>query len=160
MTTTHHPSDNRMARGLAATHSIPELVTRLFRDTSDLYHKEAKLLRTELSEKATQAKVALGKIISGALILLASLIVLSQALVSGIANIFTEIQGGVVDESAADMVATNIGWAQLIVGIAFAIVGALLVRAGTEEIEPDSLAPERTTEQLRRDANLAKEQIQ
>ena len=49
---------------------------------------------------------------------------------------------------------------QLIVGVAFAIVGALLVKSGTSDIEPDSLTPERTTEQLRRDANLAKEQIQ
>lgn len=160
MTTTDHPADNRMARGIAATHSIPELVTRLFRDTSDLYHKEAKLLRTELSEKATQAKMAIGKILSGALILLAALMVLSQALVSGIANLMTNIQGGAVDESAADLVATNMGWAQLIVGVAFAIVGALLVKSGTSDIEPDSLTPERTTEQLRRDANLAKEQIQ
>lgn len=161
MTVSQSQSDaeGRLARGLAATHSIPELIVRVFRDTSDLYRKEAELLRAEVSEKVDQAKGGVGKIVSGAIVLLVSLVVLSQALVSGVANIITAATAPVAESSAADIVSANTGWAQLIVGVLFALIGAFMVRSGSADLSAGNLTPERTAEQMRRDTELAKEQM-
>jgi hypothetical protein len=52
------------------------------------------------------------------------------------------------------------GWASLLVGGVVAIVGAILVKRGTANMDPSELAPTRTADQLGKDAHLAKEQTQ
>ena len=51
------------------------------------------------------------------------------------------------------------GWAQLIVAVVFALVGYALVRSGLSKLKTSNLVPERTAEQLSRDAQVAKETV-
>ena len=51
-------------------------------------------------------------------------------------------------------------WARLIVGVVLALVGYGLVRSGMSGLKASNLVPNRTVEQLSRDATVAKEQVQ
>ena len=51
-------------------------------------------------------------------------------------------------------------WAALLVGVVVALVGYLVIQRGTKNLSPDELALSRSTDQLRKDANLVKEQTQ
>ncbi|MBJ3777993.1 phage holin family protein [Acuticoccus sp. 2012] len=138
-----------MADTLAHTRSVPELIAKLFRDLTDLFRKEGELVRAELSEKVTQLQVGVGKIAAGGITLLVALIVLADALVVAVAELI-----GTVEVSD-----NNTGWAALIVGGVFAAIGAFLVRSGTTDLHVDNLTPDRTAQQMRRDGELAKEQL-
>jgi uncharacterized membrane protein len=87
--------------------------------------------------------VAVGAIAGGAILALAALIVLLQALVIAIA------EAGVPPALAA-----------LIVGVIVAAISYFMIHKGTNDLKASSLAPARTMESLRRDAQLAKEQTQ
>ena len=150
---TYNPNPRReavpTAETLASTRSLPELVTKLFRDISDLFRKEGELIRSEMSDKLSQLQAGVGKIAAGAITLLVSLIILSQALVIAVAELL-----GTMEPSD-----DNTGWASLIVGGIFAAIGAFLVRSGVSDLNPDNLTPDRTAQQVRRDTELAKEQV-
>lgn len=148
-----------MAEALAHTRSLPDLITKLFREVTDLFRKEGELVRSEIQDKINQLQVGVGKIAAGAIVILVSLIVLTQALVVAVANLITAVSASPANETAADIVVANTGWASLIVGAIFAAVGAFLVRSGTTDLNVENLSPDRTAMQVRRDAELAKEQI-
>lgn len=134
---------------LAASYSVPDLITKLFRDISDLFRMEGKLIRAEMNDKISQLQAGIGKIAAGAIILLVALIVLSDALVIGVAELIGTVE---VTEN-------NTGWAALIVGGIYAAIGAFLVRSGISDLNPENLTPDRTAHQVRRDAELAREQV-
>jgi len=140
-----HDPAARMAAGL----TLPELVQKLFHDVTDLFRKEGELIRSEMNDKVNQLQVGVGKLAAGAVVLLVSLIVLSDALVVAVAELI-----GTVEPST-----DNTGWAALIVGGIFAAVGAFLIRSGSSDLTPENLTPDRTAMQVRRDGELAKEQI-
>lgn len=144
-TADRHPG----AEGLARSRSLPQLASKLVSDLTDLFSTESALIRAELSDKVSQVQVGVGKLLSGALILLVALVTLTDALVVALAELI-----GDVNESAG---AT--GWAALIVGTLFAAIGTFLVRSGTTDLQPENLMPDRTTEQVQRDTELAKEQM-
>jgi uncharacterized membrane protein YqjE len=122
------------------TRTVPELLADLARSVPDLVRQEVQLLRSEMSDKVTQIEVGLGSIVAGALLLFAALLVLLQAIVIAL----TEFVGP--------------GWAALIVGVAVAVIGAVLLKKGSDNMKVSSLMPERTTHQLKQDRDLAKEQ--
>jgi hypothetical protein len=126
-----------------AERSLGVLVTELSRDITTLFRKEIELARAETSEKITQAMVAVGAIASGAILALGALIVLLQALVIAIAEL------GVPPALAA-----------LIVGAVVAVIAYALIHKGTRDLKAGSLAPTRTLDSLKRDARVAKEQVQ
>lgn len=121
--------------------SVPELFSDLVGQLSTLFRKEVQLVRTELSEKVGQALTGVGLMIGGAVLLIASLGVLLAALVD-------------------TLEALGVGepWAAFIVGILVAVLGALLVRFGLSRLNVANLKPEKTVEQLGRDAAVAREQ--
>jgi VIT1/CCC1 family predicted Fe2+/Mn2+ transporter len=123
--------------------SLGVLVTELSRDITTLFRKEIELARAETSEKITQAMVAVGAIASGAILAIGALIVLLQALVIAIAEL------GVPPALAA-----------LIVGVVVAVIAYALIYKGTRDLKAGSLAPTRTLDSLKRDARVAKEQVQ
>ncbi|WP_068875763.1 MULTISPECIES: phage holin family protein [unclassified Phenylobacterium] len=125
-------SPSREARGLT------DLIGQLGGDLAALVRKESELVRAELAEKLNRAGRAVGDVAAGGLLLIAALLVLLQALVLALSKFMDPI------------------WAALIVGLAVAAVGALLVRAGMKAISPSSLKPDRTTRQLKKDAQLMK----
>ena len=136
------PSDlNRPAGG--GRSSVPELLGNALGQVSTLVRKEVQLARAEMGEKFGQAAGAIAPIAAGGAVLLGVLILLLFALASLL------VRFGVA-----------VGWAQLIVGAVCALVGYLLVRSGLSKLKTSNLVPERTAEQLSRDAQVAKEQVQ
>ena len=127
-------TDDRSLKGLLG--DLSASITTLFR-------KEIQLARAETSEKITQSMIALGAIAGGAILALAALIVLLQALVIAIAEM------GVPPALAA-----------LIVGVVVAAIAYFMIHKGTNDLKASSLAPTRTVDSLRSDAQLAKEQAQ
>ena len=123
--------------------SLKDLLSDLSGSITTLFRKEIQLARAETSEKITQSMVALGAIAGGAILALRALIVLLQALVIAIAEM------GVPPALAS-----------LIVGLVVAAIAYFMIHKGTNDLKASSLAPDRTMDSLRRDAQLVKEQAQ
>jgi hypothetical protein len=121
--------------------SLKDLLADLTESITTLFRQEIQLARAETSEKITQVGVAIGAIAGGAILALAALIVLLQALVIGIT------EAGV-----------PAGWASLIVGVIVAIIAYVLIHKGTNDLKASNLAPNRTMGSLKRDAQVVKEQ--
>lgn len=118
--------------------TVTDLIGQLTGDLAALVRKESELVRTELTEKMNAAGKALGDITAGALLLIAALLVLLQALVLALSK--------VMDPTLA----------ALLVGVVVAGVGYVLLRAGMKAILPASLKPDRSVRQLKKDADLMK----
>ena len=121
--------------------SVPELVADLGRNISSLVGKEAGLLRAELDEKISNLQMAAGSLAAGAICLLASLLILLQALIVALVNL-----------------GLGAGWASLLVGAVVGAIGLLLLLQGRSMLGQD-LLPTRTRKQVRRDAEMLKEQV-
>jgi hypothetical protein len=134
--------------------SVPTLISDLAQQVTTLMQTEVRLLRAEMSEKLGQLGSGAAEVAAGAICLLAALLVLLQALVIAIARIGADPADPAIQNSGIGM-----GWASLIVGVVVAGIGAFLVRNGTKNLSPSNLTPERTQEQLSRDAQVVKEQI-
>lgn len=117
---------------------VADLLGQLGGDIAGLVRKEAELVRAEVAEKLSAAGKAIADIAAGALLLVAALLVLLQALVLALSKIMDPI------------------WASLLVGAGVACVGYVLVRAGMKAISIKGLAPDRTARQLKKDADLMK----
>jgi Putative Actinobacterial Holin-X, holin superfamily III len=127
----------------ASDRPLGSLLSELSSDITTLFRKEIELARAETSEKVTQSFVAIGAIAGGAILALAALIVLLQALVIAIAEL------GVPPALSA-----------LIVGVVVAAIAYALIHKGTNDLKAGSLTPNRTIHSLKRDAKVAKEQVQ
>lgn len=123
--------------------SVPDLLGDLVLDFSALVRKEVALARAELNEKIGQVAGAAGGMAIGAVLLLAALIILLQAAVAGLV-----------------MLGLSPALASLIVAAAVGVVGGLLLRGGLHRLSEASLTPERTVNQLSKDATVAKETVQ
>lgn len=121
--------------------SMKDLLSDLSNSITTLLRQEIQLARAETSEKVTQVGVALGALVGGAILALAALIVLLQALVIGLAE--------------AGLPA---GWASLIVGVVVAGIAYAMVHKGTSDLKASHLAPTRTVDSIKRDAQVVKEQ--
>jgi drug/metabolite transporter (DMT)-like permease len=123
--------------------SLKELFGDLTHSVTTLSRKEIELARAEISEKVSQAGVAAGAVAAGGILALAALIVLLQALVIAL----TEL--GLAPALSA-----------LIVGGVVAIIAFALIYKGMNDLKASNLAPTRTVEALRRDADMVKEHAQ
>ncbi len=121
--------------------TVPDLLGDLLREATELFRTEGKLIRAEISDKVTQMQLAGGSLVAGAICLLVSLIVLSGALVVAL--------GKIMDPA----------WAALLVGVAIAVLGVVLLAAGKKSLEAVNLAPERSLDQLQKDSRMVKEQV-
>jgi hypothetical protein len=122
--------------------STPALVGDLVSHVTELVRKEIQLLRAEMSEKSTQAVVALGSIVAGLVIAITALNVLAAALVSALTN--------------AGIPAT---WSAVIVGVGLAVLAAILANRGIAHLKAQNLAPERTARAAVRDTAMVKEKM-
>jgi drug/metabolite transporter (DMT)-like permease len=123
--------------------SLKELFGDLTHSVTTLSRKEIELARAEISEKVSQAGVAAGAVAAGGILALAALIVILQALVIAL----TEL--GLAPALSA-----------LIVGGVVAIIAFALIYKGMNDLKASNLAPTRTVEALRRDADMVKEHAQ
>lgn len=166
--------------------SLSELFTGLLNETSTLFRKEVQLARAEMSSKVTQLAVAVGEVAGGAVLLAVSLGILLSALVSGVARLLVSFFGG--DESGAvvavegfdaeslalvNAINENVGMqldaartlpayeglAALLVGTLFAIIGVVLMKRGINQMSLSNLTPDRTIEQVSRDAEVARDRV-
>jgi hypothetical protein len=121
--------------------SVGELLRDLAQDVSRLIRDELALARSETNDKIQGMMRSTMSIIAGGFMLLAALIVLLQALVIALANVMP-------------------AWAAAcLVGLVVAIIGGIMVYAGQKQLSETQLTPERTAHNLRKDINLAKEQV-
>ena len=127
----------------AEDRSIKNLLSDLSGSLTTLFRKEIQLARAETSEKMTQVAVAAGSIAGGAILALAALIVLLQAVVIGLT------EAGI-----------PAGWSALIVGVVVAGIAYFLIHKGTNDLKAGNLAPQRTVDSIKRDAQAVKEQAQ
>ena len=130
-----------MVTSTSENRSVPELLSDLSGNVSTLMRKEIQLARAETSEKIGQATVSVGSILGGAILALAALIVLLQALVIALTN------AGI-----------PAGWSALIVGVIVAVIAYALIQKGTSDLKANNLAPERTIDSLKQNAQTLKEQ--
>ncbi len=134
------PSDN--TRPTDRDHSVPELISAALNQVSTLFRKEIQLARAEMGEKVSQVTGAITPLVAGGGLLLGAVVVLLLALVSLLVSF-----------------GISVGWSQLIVGVAAALIGYLLINSGLSRLKATNLMPNRTAEQLSRDAQVAKEQV-
>ncbi|MER9328645.1 phage holin family protein [Mesorhizobium sp. M0488] len=127
------PADNR---------SLAMLVSDLAQQVTTLLQTEGRLLRAELAEKASNAGAGAVEVLGGAICLIAALVVLLQALVIALAS-----------------AGLGPGWSSLLVGVVVAGLGVILLRTGKASMNASELTPERTQDQLKRDARVIKEQL-
>lgn len=117
---------------------VADLLGQLGGDIAGLVRKEAELVQAEVSEKVNAAGKAVTDIAAGGLLLMAALLVLLQALVLALSKVMDPI------------------WAALLVGVGVAGVGYALLRTGLKAISLKGLSPDRSTRQLKKDADLMK----
>lgn len=122
--------------------SLGQLLSDLSRQTSTLVRKEIELARTEVTAKAQLASRDAALIGVGGALLYAALLALLAAVIVGL------VQAGVTPWLAA-----------LIVAVVVAVVGGVLVQRGRSDLEHTNLAPERTVETIKDDAEWAKERM-
>ena len=116
---------------------IPELFTDLVGQVTNLVRKEGQLARAEISEKVTRALTGMAMILLGAMLLIPALTVLLQAAVMGLINTGTD-----------PTIAT------LLVGGVALLVGLVLGLVGWSWIKPTAMVPDKTIDQLKRDAQV------
>jgi len=120
--------------------SLGELFADLAKDTSTLVRQEVALAKTEISDKISKAGKDVASMAVGGAVAYAGFLALVAALIL--------LLGKVVDWwlSAA------------IVGVVVVLVGYMLIQRGREALKQEDLAPRRTVETIKEDAEWAKRQ--
>lgn len=112
-------------------------------DIADIVRKEAKLAQTEIRDNLRHALAGAVKALLGAVVLIPALTVALLALAWGLDDY------DVVPRWAAALIAALVG----------GLIGAILLSMGNKALEAGSLAPTRTMDNLKQDAQLIKEQV-
>lgn len=122
--------------------SVPDLIGDLLQQTSTLVRKEVQLARAELNEKLAVMGAAAASIGVAAALLMAALVIILQAIVALLVTfgLSTWVSG-------------------LIVGVVVAVIAYVLLRGGINRMKAANLTPDRTVNQVSRDATLAKEAV-
>jgi hypothetical protein len=125
--------------------SFGQLLADLTNESRALVRNEIDLAKAEISEKVTQVGLGIAALAAGGLVLFAGFLVLLDAAVFGLAKLLEPY-----------------GWpalAALIVAVATMIIGLIILMIGRSSLKSTNLAPRRTTESLRRDTQMVKEQV-
>ena len=122
--------------------SIADVLRDVIAQFTTLLRKETELARVELSENVSRAALGLGLIVGGAVLLIPALVILLEAAVAALE------QNGMRTAAATAIVG----------GCALAL-GFILVFIGVSRLRVKSLIPNKTLQQLQRDAAAAKQQM-
>ena len=135
-----------MTDSTARTHarSTPELANDVLNDVTLLLKSEGELARAEINSSINHAMAGVASLLVAVGIIIAGLTVVIVAIGTGLATWF-------------DMTL----WLGLLIagGIALAI-GAVLIGSAKAALKPENLAPTRTAENLKKDAQVVRESIQ
>ncbi|GGL92794.1 phage holin family protein [Pseudooceanicola nanhaiensis] len=119
--------------------SSPKLLGDLLRHATSLVRLEIDLARAEVDQNLRRAGTALGLIVVAIVLLITALNVLAAALAAGL----TEL-------------GLDPAWSALIVGVGFALVAWAMMHKGISDLKLSSLAPTRSVENVKRDADALK----
>jgi hypothetical protein len=122
--------------------TVPELLTSLVTQMSELMRTEGQLARAEISEKMTLATTGLGLIVGGAILLMPALVVLLEAAVAAL------VESGLAPY-----------WSALAIGGGCFILGLILLLIGVRWLRAGKFIPDKTIHQLQRDAATARSQV-
>lgn len=130
--------DARRRPGRIDDKSIADLAGEVISDFAKLFQAELQLLRAELSEKLTFTGLSAALMGIGALLLMATIVLLLQAAIAG-------------------LVAYDFSWpvAILLVAGATLLCGAISMWVGMNRLSMKRLAPSKTLDQLQKDVNIA-----
>lgn len=122
--------------------TLGEMFAELSRETRTLIQQEVQLAKTELSEKASRLAGGAGLLAGGGMVAYGGLLAIIAAGVLG-------------------LIALGLPpWAGALVGGFLAVgIGYALVRAGLASLNPQDLAPRKTVETLKEDAQWLKAQV-
>ena len=121
--------------------SLGDLLRDLANDSTRLVRDEIALARTEATNKARQAGVAVAMMVAGAVLAIPAILFVLQAVVTLLSNFMYD-------------------WiAMLLVALVLGLAAFLLVRKGQAALSAGSLTPERTAANLKRDVNLVQEKV-
>jgi drug/metabolite transporter (DMT)-like permease len=124
---------------------LGSLLGDLMADLTELVSKEIQLAKAELSEKVSQATAGVTSLAVGGLVAFAGLLVLLDAAVYGVAALLGD---------------APLWAAALIVGVVVLGIGMVLLLKGRSNLSAESLAPKRTVEAMRQNAETIREQVQ
>ena len=131
-----------MSDNVTGRPSTPSLFADALSQMTTLFETEIRLVRSEISEKITQAVTSIGVLVVSAVLLVAALILLLEGVVQ---------------------LLIYFGWqpyaANFLVGVVIAVIGGIAVYLAMKGLSADKLAPKRVMHQLEKDARLAKEQV-
>ncbi len=130
--------------------SLPSLVTRLGDDVMQLFDAKLSLLKVELKEEANAYARSGIMIAAGGIIAAIGFALLNVALAFGIATLFAN-----ADLSQAARYA--IGFVSA--GFLYLIVGGLIISVMKNRMAKQSLVPDRTVEELRKDKQWLKKEL-
>jgi uncharacterized membrane protein YqjE len=126
-------SDNR---------SLAELLSAGLTQLSSLVQTEVRLAKAELSLRASQAATGAALLAGAALLLIPSLVLILMALAAWLEHL--GLPAAVAD---------------LLGGVAGLVVSVVIALAGRQRLDPKTLTPTRTLQQLHRDAVAVKTQV-
>ncbi|NIY73045.1 phage holin family protein [Marivivens donghaensis] len=122
------------------TTGTTNLVGNIITHVTTLVRKELQLARAEIGENLNTAATAVGVIVGGVVLTLVGLNVIAAALVAAL--------------SAAGL---HPFWSAVIVGGVAIIAALIMIKGGMSKLKASSLAPTRTTENVRRDVHAITE---
>ena len=122
--------------------SVPGLVKKLAYDLSTLFSQELSLAKAEMSSTVKDVRTGVTSIATGGAVLYAGLLFL----LGGVMLLLTNW----MDLTAA----------AFIVGAVVTIIGVILLNSGKKKMEVDSMAPDRTIDSIKKDADLARRKMQ
>lgn len=125
----------------AGERSLGSLFTDLTRETGTLFRQEVELAKTEMTEKVRQATSGIVASAVGGLLLFVAVQALAAAAILGLS---TRVQPWL---------------AAVIVAVAVALVGAVVLAKGIANLKGENLAPRRTLDTLRANSRWAREQM-
>lgn len=131
-----------MMNDTAGRPSTPSLIADAIAQLGRLVETEIRLVKTELSEKISDAVRAVVMIVVAAILLIAALILILQAIV------YLLVYFGMQPFVAA-----------LIVGVVIAAIGGVVIYVALRALSAEHMKPKRTMGQLGKDANVIKDQV-
>ncbi|MGZ2504321.1 phage holin family protein [Rhizobium leguminosarum] len=129
---------------------ISELVSGLVGDVTGLLRKEIDLVKTEASEKLSQALSGVEILLFGLVLAIGAVGVLLSALVGALAAFL--VTQGFTDTAAGAL-------ASLVVGVIIAGIAWALVSRGLASLRGNNMKLDRTVTSLRRDVDVVKDKI-
>jgi hypothetical protein len=121
---------------------LGSLFTDVVSEVTHLFQTEMRLVRAEMNEKVSRVANSGALIGAGTVVMVPAVFILLLAIVR-----WLEV-AGLPEE-----------WGLTIVGAVIAIVGAVMLMKGINNLKGPALMPDRTIRQVRADVSLAKEQV-